>query len=100
MLQKVISLDIAEHSDHSKLEIENDSSSESGEETNYDDDNQQYSKFRPKLLKRTEDELEFEDEIEYGSDTILSERFKKYKYLPSFYKTEWNVYVSLLGLVA
>jgi hypothetical protein len=92
MLLKVNSKDFAEPSE---LEIENDSSSESGDDTNDDDDNQHYSKFRPKLLRRTEDELEFEDEIEYGSDTILSERFKKYKYLPSFYKTEWNIYVRL-----
>ncbi len=78
--------------DSSKLDIENDSSSESGDDTN--DDEEQYSKFRPKLLKRGEDELEFEDEVEYDSNTILSERYKKYKYLPSFYKTEWNAYVS------
>ena len=50
--------------DSSKLDIENDSSSESGDDTN--DDEEQYSKFRPKLLKRGEDELEFEDEEDVG----------------------------------
>lgn len=45
-------------------------------------------------LMRDEDELEFEDEAEYTPLDSLRDKYKKYRYIQSFFKTEWNKYVS------
>lgn len=55
------------------------------------------SKFRKdmKLVKREDDDKQFEDEVEYEPDVKLRERFSKYKYMKSFAKNNWNIYDAL-----
>lgn len=50
------------------------------------------------LKKRSQDEMEFEDEIDYPADISLKERFKKFKGLKNFRTSEWkkNVFVIII----
>jgi hypothetical protein len=42
------------------------------------------------MQMRTEDEMEFEDEVDYQADVPLREKFSEYRGLTSFRKTDWN----------
>lgn len=42
------------------------------------------------MQMRKEDELEFEDEVEYTVDDVLREKFKDYHGLKNFKTSEWN----------
>jgi pre-rRNA-processing protein TSR1 len=42
------------------------------------------------LKKRSKDEMEFEDEVDYPADISVKERFKKYKGLKNFRTSEWK----------
>ncbi len=44
------------------------------------------------LLRRNEDEKDFEDEVEYEKNVKVRERFNKYRHLQSFRTSPWNKY--------
>lgn len=46
------------------------------------------------LLERGDEEKEFEDEVEYGPEVHLRDRYRKYRHLTSFIDNEWNKYVN------
>ena len=48
-----------------------------------------------KLIKRSDEEKQFEDEVEYEANENVREKFKDFKYMKSFAKNEWNQYDSL-----
>lgn len=47
-------------------------------------------KLKFELKKRSKDDLEFEDEVDYPADVSLRDRFKKYKGLKNFRTAEWK----------
>ena len=50
-------------------------------------------KLKFEIRQRTNDELEFEDEVDYPANVSLRDKFKKYKGLKSFKTSEWKKYV-------
>ena len=54
-------------------------------------------KLKFELKKRSKDELEFEDEVDYPADILCKDRFKKYKGLKNFKTSEWKKTVFLMG---
>jgi pyruvate dehydrogenase E1 component beta subunit/pre-rRNA-processing protein TSR1 len=48
------------------------------------------------MEKRAEDELEFEDEVEYNMDVQLRERYSKYTGLKNFSTATVDPYVEVL----
>ena len=47
------------------------------------------------LVARSQDEFEFEDEVDYPPSEKLSKRFSKYKSLKSFKNSDWDPYENL-----
>ena len=47
------------------------------------------------MKKRSQDEMEFEDEVDYPADIPIRDRFKKYKGLKNFKTSEWNKNVKI-----
>ena len=41
-------------------------------------------------MQRNREELDFEDEVEYGADINLRDRYKKYIGMKSFKTTKWD----------
>ena len=39
---------------------------------------------------RTEDEMEFQDEVEYAAEEKVREKFREYQGLKSFKSSSWN----------
>ena len=53
-------------------------------------------KLKFELQKRSKDEMEFEDEVDYPADILCKDRFKKYKGLKNFKTSEWKKTVEYL----
>jgi len=47
------------------------------------------------MPERDEDELEFDDEVDYPHTINLREKYHKYKGLKSFKKSDWDKYENL-----
>ncbi|EGR34439.1 ribosome biogenesis protein, putative [Ichthyophthirius multifiliis] len=47
------------------------------------------------LLERNEDELEFEDEVEYNTQLQIRDRYEKYQGMKSFKNSEWDEFENL-----
>lgn len=52
------------------------------------------SKFDKRIQRRSDEEKEFEDEVEYDAEVSLKQRYKHYRHLASFVKDDWNKFVS------
>lgn len=50
-------------------------------------------KFNKRVKARTDEEKQFEDEVEYDTGISLKQRYKRYRHLGSFAKDEWNKFV-------
>ena len=48
-----------------------------------------------KIDFRSQEDREFEDEIEFDPNTVLAERLKKYRALRSFRNSVWSRYVTI-----
>lgn len=42
------------------------------------------------MQMRKEDELEFEDEVEYAAEQLLRDKFREYQGLKNFKTSQWN----------
>jgi pre-rRNA-processing protein TSR1 len=61
-----------------------------GEFAMEDEDDEQDDQMDDGIWERTQEELEFPDELQYGQDEILRQRLIKYRALKSFRKSPWN----------
>ena len=52
------------------------------------------------MTKRSKDDLEFEDEIDYEPDILLKERYSKYQGLKSFKNSDWDENANLPDIQA
>lgn len=84
------------------LAIEDEAIRDQDSDVSYDEKNdrsmanleEEKNKLKFKLMERTEDEMEFVDEVDYPVHISLKDRFHKYTGLKSFRNSEWNAYVN------